>query len=114
MLFAAFRPQEIKKVTASDRSAAWWRRPVISFCPSDRTASNKSHHPPLVILRACDFFRSFRVFCRRPNVFDPHHGIVILSVVEGTPAMLIGRCSSQLSGHRKLKKSQPLTGAQRG
>jgi hypothetical protein len=25
--------------------------------------------------------------------------------------MLIGRCSSQLSGHRKLKKSQPLSGA---
>ena len=31
----------------------------------------------------------------------------VLSVVEGTPAMLIGRCSSQLSGNRKLKKSQP-------
>jgi hypothetical protein len=25
MLFAAFRPQEIKKVTASDRSEAQWR-----------------------------------------------------------------------------------------
>jgi hypothetical protein len=49
-----FRPQEIKKVTASDRSAAWWRRPVISFCPSDRTAPNKSHHPPLVIPSAAE------------------------------------------------------------
>jgi hypothetical protein len=63
-------------------------------------------------------FRSFRVFCKRPDVFDPHHGIVILSEAprrlslntgltarsRRTPAMLIGRCSSQLSGHRKLKK----------
>ena len=34
----------------------------------------------------------------------------VLSGVEGTPAMLVGRCSSELSGHRlqgKLKKSQP-------
>jgi hypothetical protein len=35
-------------------------------------------------------------------------------MAEGTPAMLVGRCSSELSAHRlqgKLKKSQPPTGA---
>src|ERR1700721_2711358 len=51
---AATNPGQVNKVTASDRSAAWWRRPVISFCPSDRTAPNKSHHPPLVIPSAAE------------------------------------------------------------
>ena len=40
----------------------------------------------------------------------------VLSVAEGTPAMLVGRCSSQLSSHKlqaKSKKSQAPTGAQR-
>src|ERR1700744_3786584 len=41
MLFAPFRLQEIKKVTASDRS-----RPA-ALCPSNLTAPNKSHRPPL-------------------------------------------------------------------
>src|SRR5882757_8268829 len=34
----------------------------------------------------------------------------VLSVAEGTPRMLVGRCSSQLSGHqnnRRNQKSQP-------
>ena len=30
----------------------------------------------------------------------------VLSVAEGTPAMLVGRCSSELSGHRPQGKSK--------
>jgi len=90
----------------------------------------------IVILRACDFFDRF-AFLRRPDVFQfppkrrhPERSASqiyriteglwrgveepVPSVAEGTPAMLVGRCSSELSGHRltrKPKKSQPLSAA---
>jgi hypothetical protein len=84
-----------------------------------------------VILRACDFFdlsclphiqlavlqapqqsrhpeRSASQICRITKGF--------MARSRRTPAMLVGRCSSELSGHKlqgKLKKSQPLSGAPR-
>jgi hypothetical protein len=74
-------------------------------------------------------FSIFRVFCIQRDVFqsppETRHpersASQIYRITEGfmarsrrTPAMLVGRCSSELSGHRlqgKLKKSQPLSGA---
>jgi hypothetical protein len=93
--------------------------------------------PTNVILRACDFFDLF-VFSAYPiSCFKPPDKAVILSealrrsianrglysaepeepvpsAAEGTPAMLVGRCSWELSGRkllRKIKKSQALSGA---
>jgi len=51
--------------------------PVVPLGPSDLTAPNKSHYPPLCHLRACDFFDLFVFFADDPMVLDPHHGIVI-------------------------------------
>jgi hypothetical protein len=84
----------------------------------------------IVILRACDFL-SFPVFCT-PNrmFFNPkqsrhpersaaqtyriENGLwraveePVLSVAEGTPAMLVGRCPSQLSGHKLRGSPTPM------
>jgi hypothetical protein len=46
-----FRPKRssFKQLFHPDWSAAKWRDLLFLFCPSNLTASNKSHHPPLVI-----------------------------------------------------------------
>src|SRR5271170_7493070 len=74
-----------------------------------------------VIPRACDFFDLFAFFAPDQMFFSPppkrrypeRSASQIYRITEGfmarsrrTPAMLVGRCSSQLSGHRlqgKLK-----------
>src|SRR5712675_1825194 len=37
----------------------------------------------------------------------------VLSEAEGTPRMLVGRCSSQLSGHQNDEKNQKVTTSER-
>src|ERR1700684_2498033 len=84
------------------------------------TSVNGNAALPFVIPRACDFFESSRVFCTRPDVFQfppknrhpERSASQIYRITEGfmarsrrTPEMLVGRCSSELSGH-KLQGNQ--------
>ncbi len=102
-----------------------------------RAPEVRHHTLRLFILRACDFFDLFLFFAPDQMLFSPLQKGVILPAPacrgseaphrsmhnrgfmarsRRTPAMLVGRCSSELSGHRlqgELKKSQPPTGAQR-
>jgi hypothetical protein len=82
----------------------------------------------VVILRACNFFDLFVFSASNQLYFKPPDRAVILSEAlrrsianrglyarsRRTSAMLVGRCSWELSGrklHRKIKKSQTLSGA---
>ncbi len=85
----------------------------------------------IVIPRACDFFDPFVFFVQRSRCFSTppqsrhpeRSASEIDRITEGfmarsrrTPAMLVARCSSKLSGRKlqgKLKKLQAPTGAQR-
>src|SRR6266567_1918696 len=88
----------------------------------------RSGSPILCHPESLRLFRSFRVCTPQPDVFNLHHKTVILSEAprgslspnrgftarsRRTPGMLVGRCSSQLSGHQNDERNQKVTTSER-